>query len=164
MYQIGLAYENGDGVEFSYSKAFHYFKKSADQGLAEAQYKVGYCYEKGLGMLFSDIENALIWYKKSADQGYVAALESVRRINYKIEEQRINERLEKERKYNICYIVTIAWSLGLLVLIFIFYNRVPENHWLRHKVLNNDLTFYLWIFSSVICWYIIKAIVRLRED
>lgn len=164
LYQIGLAYENGDGVEFSYSKAFQYFKKSADQGLAEAQYKVGYCYEKGLGMLFSDIENALIWYKKSADQGYVAAVESVRRINYKIEEQRINERLEKERKYNICYIVTTAWSLGLLVLILIFYNRVPDNHWLRHKVLNNDLTFYLWMISSVICWYIIKAIVKLRED
>ena len=42
--------------------------RSGRQGIANAQYNLGYCYEKGYGVT-KDKEQAMQWYKKAADQG-----------------------------------------------------------------------------------------------
>ena len=50
MYDVGYIYLIGDGVEIDYDKAFEYFTKAADKGMAQAYGSVGYCYQNGLGV------------------------------------------------------------------------------------------------------------------
>ena len=52
--------------------AIDLLKQSADQDYGEAQYKLGKCYETGLGVEASPIE-AFNWYKKAAQNGHEMA-------------------------------------------------------------------------------------------
>jgi len=72
IYERGLAFEFGEGVPQSYRTAFEFFKKSADQNYAPAQYKLGLAYAYGQGA-DKDPAAAAEWYKKSAAQGYALA-------------------------------------------------------------------------------------------
>ncbi len=49
-------------------KAVEWWRKSAVQGDADAQYKLGMYYESGIGVE-KDMSEALNWYNKSANQG-----------------------------------------------------------------------------------------------
>ena len=60
----------------NHETAFQYFKQSAEQGYAPAQYKLGVAYAYGEGVK-KDLEQAKIWYKKSAEQGYSIAQRSL---------------------------------------------------------------------------------------
>jgi len=51
-----------------YIEAFPYFKKSAEQGHADAQFTLGYMYEYGQGV-DQDYKQAVYWYRKLAEQG-----------------------------------------------------------------------------------------------
>jgi uncharacterized protein len=53
-------------------KCFEWWRMSAEQGHAEAQFHLGGCYEKGLGVEKNSGE-AFTWYCKSAQEGYAAA-------------------------------------------------------------------------------------------
>ena len=55
-----------------YVEAVQFFKKAADLNHAEAQYKLGVCYEKGRGVDMN-MEKAVEWYRKSAEQGQAKA-------------------------------------------------------------------------------------------
>jgi len=55
------------GVTVDYSEAVKWFRKAADQGLAEAQYNLGFCYYHGQGVT-QDYVEAVRWYRKAADQ------------------------------------------------------------------------------------------------
>ena len=48
------------------------FFKAAEMGHAAAQFNLGLCYAKGLGVTRSD-EQAVSWYRKAAEQGHVSA-------------------------------------------------------------------------------------------
>jgi TPR repeat protein len=61
------AYERGD-----YGTAFHFIRPLAEQGDAEAQYKLGTMYANGLFVPKNDTE-AIKWYRKAADQGIPGA-------------------------------------------------------------------------------------------
>ena len=61
------AYKRGN-----YEEAVKWYQKSADQGDASAQNKLGECYYYGHGVSQSYV-NAAKWYRKSADQGYAFA-------------------------------------------------------------------------------------------
>ena len=50
LYNIGLRYYNGDSVPQDYAKAVDCFRQAAEQGDAVAQYKLGVCYDIGLGI------------------------------------------------------------------------------------------------------------------
>jgi TPR repeat protein len=43
-------YANGKGVEQDFKEAIKWFQKAADQGFAEAQYNLGFMYDKGQGV------------------------------------------------------------------------------------------------------------------
>ena len=65
-------YYNGYDVAQDYKQAFSWFKKSAEQGFANAQCKLGVMYDEGKGVA-QDYKQAFSWYKKSAEQGYAYA-------------------------------------------------------------------------------------------
>ncbi|MCQ2573379.1 MAG: hypothetical protein MJ182_05755 [Treponema sp.] len=69
---LGLMYENGQGVPQDYAKAVDWYKKSAEQGFAISQNNLGDMYEYGKGVP-QDYAKAVDWYKKSAEQGNASA-------------------------------------------------------------------------------------------
>ncbi len=64
------------GVEYynagNYTEAAKWYRKAAEQGLAEAQFNLGVCYKKGEGVPQSYSE-AVKWYRKAAEQGLAEA-------------------------------------------------------------------------------------------
>ncbi|MBQ2097335.1 MAG: sel1 repeat family protein, partial [Bacteroidales bacterium] len=67
-YQLGRAYDKGDGVKEDDALAFEWYSKAAQQGNAKAQYQLGRCYKKGEGCT-KDANAAFQWFEKSAAQG-----------------------------------------------------------------------------------------------
>ena len=65
-------YTEGQGVAQDYPEAVRWFRKSADQGHADAQFNLGIMYEKGQGVQQDDKEAAR-WCLLAADQGDAAA-------------------------------------------------------------------------------------------
>lgn len=57
----------GEGVAQNIYEAASWYREAANQGLAEAQNKIGYCYEKALGVHKDDRLSAA-WYRKAAEQ------------------------------------------------------------------------------------------------
>lgn len=52
------------------------YRTAAEQGDAQAQFQLGQCYEKGLGIDIDSAE-AVKWYTKAADQGNADAMYSL---------------------------------------------------------------------------------------
>jgi hypothetical protein len=71
-YNLGLCYENGEGVAKGMSTAAGWYRKAAAQGQAEAQYNLGVFYEKGWGVI-KDMGTAVELYRKAAAQGHAQA-------------------------------------------------------------------------------------------
>ena len=65
---LGLRYENGDGVEKSFTEAMKWYQKAADQGNPDAQRNLAFCYANGTGVKTDD-RQAVTWFRKAADQG-----------------------------------------------------------------------------------------------
>ena len=65
---FGLMYANGDGVRKDVRKAVKWYRKAADQGLADAQFNLGVMYANGEGVAKDEAE-AVKWYRKAAEQG-----------------------------------------------------------------------------------------------
>jgi uncharacterized protein len=69
---LGVLYENGQGVSQNYAEAAKWFRLAADQGSATAQFNLGLLYAKGQGVP-QDYVLAHIWFNLSATQGNQAA-------------------------------------------------------------------------------------------
>jgi len=65
-------YQYGQGVRQDYAEAVAWFRKAADQGLADAQSNLGVMYQYGQGVP-QDYAEAVKWYSKAADKGFVLA-------------------------------------------------------------------------------------------
>jgi TPR repeat protein len=65
-------YDIGEGVPEDNEEAVRWFRPSADQGFAAAQYNLGVMYDIGEGVR-EDNEEAVRWYRRAADQGFAAA-------------------------------------------------------------------------------------------
>ena len=68
MYNVGLCYSEGDGVEKDKEKAFEWYLKAADKNHAQGAYKVGYCYQHGTGVA-KDLDKAESFYSKAKELG-----------------------------------------------------------------------------------------------
>ena len=62
-----------------YTEALKCYRKAANQGLAEAQYHLGLCYENGNGIR-KNKTTAKTWYQKAADQGFKEAKTKLKEI------------------------------------------------------------------------------------
>jgi len=67
-YNLGLRYNNGQGVPQDYKEASKWWRKAAEQGDADAQTLLGLRYALGQGVLKDDKE-AVKWYLTKAEQG-----------------------------------------------------------------------------------------------
>jgi hypothetical protein len=72
-YSKGQKYE----VSQDFHEAVEWYRKAAEQGLAQAQHSLGYMYAKGKGGLPKDAREAVKWYRKAAEQGDVNAQNSL---------------------------------------------------------------------------------------
>lgn len=61
-----------DGKTKSFVEAVKWYRKAAEQGHAEAQFNLGYCYYLGIGLI-QDEAKGLRWYRKAAEQKYTIA-------------------------------------------------------------------------------------------
>ena len=72
-YNIGYFYYYGEGgVSRDYEKAVSWYRKAANQGLAEAQAALGQVYSEGHGVT-KDYSMAAYWYSKAVEQGNAVA-------------------------------------------------------------------------------------------
>ena len=76
---LGDKYFNGIGVEKNFEEAVKWYRKSAEQGVKQAQYNLAGCLEVGCGVKQNE-EEALKWYKKAAEKGLWEAKRAVKRI------------------------------------------------------------------------------------
>lgn len=74
---LGIFYENGNGVAQDHAKAVEHYQKSADGGNEYAQCNLGLMYLWGKGV-DSDRQKAREWFEKSAAQGYQGALDALK--------------------------------------------------------------------------------------
>ena len=69
MCDLGLCYENGDGVEEDLRHAVLWYRKSAEEGYAPGQCNLAVCYLNGNGVE----RDAVRWLEKAAAQGNARA-------------------------------------------------------------------------------------------
>jgi hypothetical protein len=72
MFNLGLCYRKGDGVEKDALEAYRWFQLAAKQGGALAQCNFGFCYYLGEGVEKDEVE-AVRWFQLSAAQGLAHA-------------------------------------------------------------------------------------------
>jgi TPR repeat protein len=78
--EMGFNYRHGvGGVQQDLGQAAVWYRKAADQGYAEAQFRLGSLYEDGLG-IERDHEQAKAWYRKAALQGNEEATAALKRL------------------------------------------------------------------------------------
>ena len=68
MFNLGMRYENGDGVAQDYGKAREWFEKAAAKDNSDAMNNLGGLYDNGEGVA-RDYRKAREWYEKAAAKG-----------------------------------------------------------------------------------------------
>jgi TPR repeat protein len=71
MLKLGAHYEEHDNSKQGFEEAAKWYRKAAEQGLVEAQCRLGNLCEQGLDG--SSDEEAVEWYRKASEQGYAIA-------------------------------------------------------------------------------------------
>ena len=61
-------YVEGQGVRQDDAQAVQWYRKAAEQGIAKAQFNLGFMYNNGQGVR-QDYMQAVHWYRKAAEQG-----------------------------------------------------------------------------------------------
>lgn len=69
-YYLGRMYEKGQGVAKDNEKLAQWYRRSADNGYAKAQYKLAVGYALGLAGVEQDDAEAVKWLQRSAEGGY----------------------------------------------------------------------------------------------
>ena len=59
--------EDGNCVPVNQTEAVNWYRKAAERGDRDAQYKLGGCYEKGFGVQ-KDLNEAMNWYERAAEK------------------------------------------------------------------------------------------------
>jgi TPR repeat protein len=69
-YSLGRMYEKAQGVDRDFEEALRWYRKSADQGHADSQYRVAVAYSFGLGGVIKDDATAAKWLHRAAENGH----------------------------------------------------------------------------------------------
>ena len=79
-YNLGVMYEQGQGVRQDVAQAAQWFRKAAEQGFAEAQYNLGVMHANGLGVR-QNYKIAKEWFGKACDNGFQPGCDAYRKLN-----------------------------------------------------------------------------------
>lgn len=115
-HDLAAIYTAGQGgVKQNYERAAYWFRKAADQGIANASYNLGVLHHQGLGTK-PDINQAISWYKKAATQGHPEAqynlgIAYIEGIGVGYDPQKAADNFEKAASKGI---VEAAYNLGLI--------------------------------------------------
>lgn len=97
---LGYIYSNGSNIlniQQDYNISRGWYEKAADQGIAEAQYRLGEMYKEGMGVISNNV-SAQYWYKAAAEQGHAEAQymlgEEYARFELYLSNEEMKERLE----------------------------------------------------------------------
>jgi TPR repeat protein len=82
-YNLGLCYEQSEGVANDLKEAVKWYRQSAEQGYALGQFNLGICYINGDGVS-KDSDEAVKWIVKAAEQGLVNAIETLRELGFDV--------------------------------------------------------------------------------
>ena len=89
---VGMMYDLGHGVPQSYSEAFKWFIKAAQQGEGVGQYNVGEALEYGRGVPQDDVA-AYTWYSLAAEQALSVAIIHRDTLSRRLTREQIEEAL-----------------------------------------------------------------------
>jgi uncharacterized protein len=64
-FNLGVIYDNGQGIVQKYAEAIKWYGKAAQQGLPAAQFNLGFMYRDGLGIA-RDLVQAHMWLSLAA--------------------------------------------------------------------------------------------------
>ena len=79
-YNLGVMYDNGQGVRQNYAEALRWYRKAAEQGVAEAQYNLGVMYASGRGVR-QNFHLSKEWFGKACDGGDQKGCDQYRYLN-----------------------------------------------------------------------------------
>ena len=103
-------------AEEQYTEAVILYRKAADLGDAEAQYKLGLCYENGHGVAI-DVKKATSLYRQAASQGYIGAVNAVKRFKPPTwREHLFSENGRTPRKWYLCLVLSDIALVGILAV------------------------------------------------
>ncbi len=71
-FNLGVMYDNGEGMTRAPKQAVVWYTKAAEQGVATAQFNLGWMYDKGEGVTRNP-KQAVVWYTKAAEQSHADA-------------------------------------------------------------------------------------------
>ena len=74
----------GRGVEQDFALAMKWYRRAADQGLANAQYNVGWLYANAVGIP-RDENEAARWYQLAAENGHADANAAIEALGTRVE-------------------------------------------------------------------------------
>ncbi|MDA7516263.1 sel1 repeat family protein [bacterium] len=96
-YELGVMYQNGEGLPQNYSKAVKWFRMAAEQGNTTAQLSLARMYDRGNGVPQNDL-SAYMWANLAASGGLEKAETFSDILRQKITKKQIAEaeRLSKE--------------------------------------------------------------------
>jgi hypothetical protein len=110
-YLLGIAYQNGKGVQVDNEKAFINYKKAADYGMPDAVYQLSQCYKHGIGIPQNSNEYN-VNLKKASDLGLSLATNELEE-NRKREEENRKRSGSKFKRCKCCgstFDVSYGWG------------------------------------------------------
>ena len=87
-FNLGVMYDNGDGIPENDAEAVKWYRKAADQGHAKAQSNLGVMYYNGDGVPENHVR-AYVWLSMAKTQGYESAKKGVETVKNLMTKQQI---------------------------------------------------------------------------
>ena len=97
-FNLGVMYEDGQGVPQDYKETLKWYRLSAEQGYAKAQYNLGVMYYEGQGVS-KDYVLSHMWFSIVNSQGYKDAVTNRNIVEKKMSKQKIEEAQELARNW-----------------------------------------------------------------
>ena len=95
---MGAMYEKGQGVPQDYKEAVKWYRLSAEQGYADAQYNLGQIYRRGEGVP-RDYVLAHMWLNFAVSNGEKLAIKGRSLVEKKMTPQQIEKAQEMARNW-----------------------------------------------------------------
>lgn len=98
-FNLGNAYDTGEGVPKDLGKAIEWYRKAAEQGNAKAQNNMGAAYHDGEGVP-KDLVRAHMWFNLAAASGEDGASDNRRKAESQMTKEQVAEAEKLAREWH----------------------------------------------------------------